>query len=193
MCKRLKDVIANSLRLQYSNELRIFGYTDGPSQHPIRDRLDYFKRLQKAWLELDFPQKHTIELASQWNQCHFHQGAIISDLWRADNGAKSPEYNRLIFASTIANTPYVESTSPILQRDYYRCILDTAQDFLVLVRVPGFWPTCVPRPSEYPSTDPYTLALGDSLSPSDSKPFAQSNRTPLPSVQKSTLWSRRNI
>jgi hypothetical protein len=141
----LNDVITNSLRLQYSIELDIFACTDGPSQHPIQERLDYFKRLQKAWLELEFPRRDTVKLASPWSRCHFHQGAIISDLWRADNEANSSEYNRLIFASTIANTPYVESTSPLLHQDYYRCILDTAQDLFVLVRVPSVWPTYVPR------------------------------------------------
>lgn len=189
----MKDVIANSLRLRYSLELDIFGQTDGPSQHPIQERLDYFKRLQKAWLELDFHRKDTVKLASPWHQCHFHQGAIISDLWRAEHGAKFPEYNRLLFASTISNTPYVESTSPLLNYEYYRCILDTAQDFLVLVRVPSVRPRYVSRPHRSPTTDPFTSAQGNSLSPSDSRLFVQSDHTPLPSVWKSTLRSRRRV
>jgi hypothetical protein len=187
----LKDVFANSLRLRYNLELDIFGYTDGPSQHPVQERLDYFKRLQKAWLELDFPRKDAVKLAFPWKQCHFHQGAVIGDLWQAEHGANSPEYNRLTFASTITNTPYVESTSPLLHPDYYRCILDTAQDFLVLVRVPNMWPTYVPHPHRSPITNPYASAQCNSLPPSDSKPFVQSNHIPLPSIRKSTLRSRR--
>ena len=185
-------MIANSLRLQYAIELDIFACTDGPSQHPIQERLNYFKRLQKAWLELNFSRKDTIELASPWTRCHFHQGAIIGDLWRAENEARSLEYNRLIFASTMANTPYVESTSPLLHQDYYRCILDTAQDVLVLVRVSSVRHAYVPSPRRSLPTDLYLSAKSNSSCPSDSRLFAQSNRTRLLSAWKSTLWSRRS-
>ncbi|GBE81509.1 hypothetical protein BKA93DRAFT_822641 [Sparassis latifolia] len=141
MCQRVsKDfnqVIRESVQLQYTIELGVANYVDGPAEAKLAvgDRLKLLKQSQETWKDFDFKLKKLIEPGKAVNQWAFCGGVLV--LTYLDDNTQTTNRNYQYFDNIMVC--YVRSGGP--EPEFETCCfdetftdfaMDPSQDLIVL-------------------------------------------------------------